>query len=261
MENNSASPTSRASVTGFAPNAFNPWYSLLVLLGAVVLLFSVVIAGAVVWYVKHGFDIVALERTLAGFYGVEIQSVAEIFVVLYFLLVLPPLGGRSLRDLGFRALSGRDVSRIALAIAVMFVLVTALGSFFENVLHIKTPEAAVKMFITLRGTPKVLFAVFAIVVGPVTEEFFFRIFMFNATNKWWGFWPAAITSSILFGAAHAQPGGAALFVSLAVPLAAGGIVLCTVYDRTRNAWSNIITHGCFNGLSLLLILVAPQLAK
>jgi membrane protease YdiL (CAAX protease family) len=90
----------------------------------------------------------------------------------------------------------------------------------------------------------------------------FRVFLFNAMRKWWGFWPGAIVSSILFGAAHAQPPfGPSMFVALSLPLAIGGIILCTVYTRTGSVYSNMITHASFNGLSLLLITVAPQLAK
>jgi membrane protease YdiL (CAAX protease family) len=81
-------------------------------------------------------------------------------------------------------------------------------------------------------------------------------------RAWWGFWPGAIVSSVLFGLAHAQPPFVpAMFVSLSLPLAIGGLILCSVYARTGSMWSNIITHSSFNALSVLLITVAPQLAK
>jgi membrane protease YdiL (CAAX protease family) len=44
----------------------------------------------------------------------------------------------------------------------------------------------------------------------------------------------------------------------AVPLALGGIILCFVYYRTRNAWASVVTHGTFNSLSVLAILFAPS---
>jgi membrane protease YdiL (CAAX protease family) len=114
----------------------------------------------------------------------------------------------------------------------------------------------------MQGWQKALFALFAIVVGPVWEEFVFRIFLFNAMRKWWGFWPGAIVSSLCFGLAHAQPPFTpVMFLALSVPLAVGGIILCSIYTRTGSAWSNMITHASFNGLSLLLITVAPNLAK
>ncbi len=154
------------------------------------------------------------------------------------------------------------LAKIIAAIIAMFVLVTALGSLFSTLLHFKTPELAIAVFQHMQGWQKVLFAIFAVIVGPVWEEFVFRVFLFNAMQKWWGFWPGAIVSSVLFGLAHAQPPFVpAMFLALSLPLAVGGVILCTVYARTGNAWSNMITHASFNGLSLLLLTVAPQFAK
>jgi membrane protease YdiL (CAAX protease family) len=262
VENSSPSPTSPASPIVFAPNAFSPASTILTVLGGVIILFGIVIIGGVVWITLHGFDPAALQKSLLGLFGIELQSVAEIALVLFLLAVLPAISKTSLRDLGFRAPDPADTGKIVAAIIGMFVLVTALGSLLSAALHFKTQELAVQVFLHMHGLDKALFAIFAVVVGPVTEEFVFRIFLFNAMRKWWGFWPAAIISSILFGLAHGQqPFTLTMLVSLSLPLAIGGIILCSIYVRTGSAWSNIITHASFNGLSLLLISVAPQLAK
>jgi len=262
VENSSPSPTSAASPTVFPPNAFNPGLTFLTFTGALLILCIVVIIGLVGWIAVHGFDIALLNRSLVGFFGIGLQSVAEIVVVLYLLVVLPSIAHTSLRDLGFRAPSASDAFKIAGAVISMFVLVTALGSLLTTALHFKTQELAVQVFLHMHGLDKALFALFAVVIGPVTEELFFRIFLFNAMRKWWGFWPAAVVSSILFGLAHGQqPFTAVMVVSLSFPLAIGGVILCLIYVRTGSAWSNIITHASFNALSLLLISIAPQFAK
>ncbi|HXM08008.1 MAG TPA: CPBP family intramembrane glutamic endopeptidase, partial [Candidatus Acidoferrum sp.] len=61
-------------------------------------------------------------------------------------------------------------------------------------------------------------------------------------------------SAILFGLAHGD-------AFAAIPLALGGIVLCAVYYRTRNAFASMISHGLFNGLSLAGLLFAPHLVS
>ncbi len=262
MENSSPSPTSAASPTAFPPNAFSPGPTILTFVGALLILVVVVIIGLVAWIVVHGFDVPLLNRSLTGLFGIGLQSIAEIVVILYLLVVLPSISHTSLRDLGFRAPSTSDAVKIAGAIIAMFVLVTALGSLLTTALHFKTQELAVQVFLHMHGLDKALFAFFAVIVGPVTEELFFRIFLFNAMRKWWGFWPAALVSSILFGLAHGQqPFTAAMVISLSLPLAIGGVILCLIYVRTGSAWSNIITHASFNALSLLLISIAPQFAK
>jgi membrane protease YdiL (CAAX protease family) len=218
--------------------------------------------GSIVWFVVNGMDTVRFSNEMQGLLGIGLQSAGELPDIVYLLAVLPSVAHTSLRNLGFRAPAAGDAGGIAAAIVLMFVLVTALGSLFSAALHFKTPELAVHVFTSLQGWQKALFVLFAVIVGPVWEEFVFRIFLFNAMRKWWGFWPGAIVSSLLFGLAHAQPPFTpAMFVALSFPLAVGGIVLCSVYARTRSAWSNMITHASFNALSLLLITVAPQLAK
>ncbi len=218
--------------------------------------------GSIVWLVGGGLDIAGLQRSLTNLFGIALQSAAEVVLVLYLLVVLPPISRTTLTNLGLRLPNLRDAGKIILAIVVMFVLVTALGSILSTVLHLKIQELAVQVYLHMRGWQKLLFALFAIVVGPVTEEFVFRVFLFNAMRKWWGFWPGAVVSSLLFGLAHAQqPFTGTMLLALSLPLAIGGIVLCVIYARTGSALSNMITHAAFNGLSLLLITVAPQLAK
>lgn len=225
------------------------------------LLFAIFIVGSVAWVVTHGADIASLTRSLTSVFGIELQSAAEIAVIIYLALLVPAIAKCSLRDLGFRMPASEDAATTLAAIVAMFAIVTVLGTVLTNVLHVKQQEMAVQVFLHMYGWQKIAFALFAVVVGPVTEEFFFRIFLFNAMRKWWTFWPGAIVSSILFGLAHAQAGGPAVLATLAIPLAVGGLVLAYVYARTGNAWTNMTTHAAFNGLSLILISVAPQLAK
>lgn len=261
MENSSPLPTSPASRTIFPPDAFGVGATILTLAGAVVLLFAIFIIGGVAWVVVHGADIGSLARSLSSLFGIELQSAAEVAVVIYLAILVPAIGKCTLRDLGFRMPAAEDAMTTLIGIIAMFAVVTVVGTILTTVLHVKQQEMAVQVFMRMYGWQKIAFAVFAVVVGPVTEEFFFRVFLFNAMRKWWSFWPAAVISGILFGLAHAQAGGAALLAALAVPLAVGGIILAYVYARSGNAWTNMATHAAFNGLSLLLITAAPQLAK
>lgn len=262
MENSSASPTSPGSPTVFPPNAFGVGSTILTALGALVLFILPVIIAIFVWFALHGYDVAGLNKAFVGLFGIGVQSVAEIVVIAFLLAVLPALSKTSLYDLGFRAPQRGDWGSIGLAIVGMFVVVNLLGSLLMTALHFKTPELAISVFTHMVGWQKILFAFFAVIVGPVWEEMVFRVFLFSAMRKWWGFWPGAIVSSLLFGVAHAQqPLVPAMFLSLSLPLALGGIVLCWVYTRTGSAYANMATHAAFNLLSLALISVAPQLAK
>ena len=95
-----------------------------------------------------------------------------------------------------------------------------------------------------------MFVFFAIVFAPIAEETFFRLFFFNLGMRYGGFWVGAIASGVLFGMAHGD-------LYAAAPLALGGMILCYVYYRTRNAWASMMTHCLFNAISIAAILFAP----
>lgn len=261
MENSSASPTSPASRIAFGPNAFGFGATFLTILGALFILFAIFIAGSVAWVALNGANLVTLAHKLTSLFGIALQSGAEIGVIIYLAIVVPAIAKCSLRDLGFRTPTASDLMVTLGGILAMFVIVTLLGTLLTNLLHIKTQEMAVQVFLNMHGWRKLAFAAFAVVVGPITEEFFFRVFLFNAIRARSSFWPAAVISGILFGLAHAQAGGGALLFALSLPLAVGGVILAYIYARTGNAWTNMMTHAAFNGLSLILITAAPQLAK
>jgi membrane protease YdiL (CAAX protease family) len=42
-------------------------------------------------------------------------------------------------------------------------------------------------------------------------------------------------------------------ITVAIPLMLGGVVLAAVYRYSRCYWSNVITHGLFNSISLVAV--------
>jgi membrane protease YdiL (CAAX protease family) len=232
------------------------------ILGAVVVFFLLLVVGGVAWGLSQHLDILGTAHALAGMPGVTIQSIAEVIIVGYIVLLLPSVAKTPLANMGFRPLESAHLRAIFIAAIAMFVVVTPLASALETLLHFKTPEEAIAVFSHAAGWQKAAFAFFGIVVAPLFEEAVFRWVLFNAMRRWWGLWPGAIISSILFGVAHAQPPFTpAMFACITFPLAVGGVILCLVYVKTNNAWASFVTHGGFNALSLILLALFPQLAK
>jgi membrane protease YdiL (CAAX protease family) len=79
------------------------------------------------------------------------------------------------------------------------------------------------------------------VCAPIAEETLFRGFIFGGLRGWQGFWPAAIISGSMFGAAHVF-GSPALFI---VPLAVFGIGLALLYELTKSIFPGMYLH-CLN---------------
>lgn len=263
MENSSGLQTSQDSPITFPRDGFWWLWTILFLIAiaAIVLVVSTIVAIA--WMVSAHLSIQELARVAsAGFPAIVITGIPEILALLFIFLLLPSIAKTSLYGLGLRKLSASQLAIVVVGAIAMFAIVTPLASALENALHFKTPEAAIAAFTNTSGWQKIVFAFFGIVLAPLFEEAVFRWTLFNALRKWWGLWPGAIVSSALFGLAHAQaPFTPAMFACISLPLAVGGLILCMVYARTNNAWASVVTHGSFNALSLILLLLFPQLAK
>ncbi|MBV9264120.1 MAG: CPBP family intramembrane metalloprotease [Candidatus Eremiobacteraeota bacterium] len=181
------------------------------------------------------------------------QLVFEGALLLIVLAALPILSKFSLRELGFRRPSLGDIGVAVLGAIAMVVLSNGGASLIEYLAHSRHQQDIVEIFRQLHDPATIgLFAGFAVVFAPFAEETFFRVFFFNLGLRYGGFWIGAIVSGLLFGLAHGD-------AFAAVPLMLGGIVLCGVYYRTRNAFAPMISHAAFNTLSIVALLVAPGL--
>jgi hypothetical protein len=96
----------------------------------------------------------------------------------------------------------------------------------------------------------VTFSIFGATVGPLTEELFFRGFVYNALRSRIGTFWGLIIQAGLFALIHpfaiAQRGVVFLI----------GIVLATVYDWRKTLLTPILMHCCFNVVGLTMGLVA-----
>jgi uncharacterized protein len=181
-----------------------------------------------------------------------VQFVLEGILLVLVLAALPALSKFSLRQLGFRRPSTATVGTAILGAIVMVIVANGGASLVDYLAHSEHQQDIVQIFKGLHDrTTVALFAAFAVIFAPFAEETFFRIFFFNLGLRYGGFWAGAVLSGVLFGIAHGD-------LYAALPLAAGGIVLCAVYYRTRNAYASMISHALFNAVSIVALLVAPK---
>jgi membrane protease YdiL (CAAX protease family) len=230
--------------------------------GATLLLVALIIVPIVSFGIYQGVVSASehIDTQLLGDPRVVLTSLGITLVVegalaLFVILLLPWASRLSLSELGYRALESRDVLVAFLGSLVMAIVANGGASLIQAILHTSQDQEAVAMLRQLHD-PRLLiaFALFACVFAPLMEETIFRVFLFNATRRYWGFWTGAIISGICFGLAHGDP-------IAALPLALGGIVLAFVYYRTHNAFASMLTHGLFNAYTILALIVTPQLAK
>jgi len=178
------------------------------------------------------------------------QGVIEGLLVLGVLLAVPRLSKFSLYELGFRRPTAPNIA-LALGGSIVMVIVANGGaSLIDYLVHSTHEQDVVEIFKSLHDPASIgLFIAFAIAFAPFAVESLFRVFFFNLGLRYGGFWAGAILSGVLFGIAHGD-------LIAALPLALGGIVLCFVYYRTRNAFASMISHGIFNGLSIAALMLS-----
>lgn len=82
------------------------------------------------------------------------------------------------------------------------------------------------------------------VVAPIAEELFFRGFLFGALRRH-GLVLAVLVSGIAFGLAHV----ASSPIAFVVPLAALGVILALLYERTGSLYPSIALHALNNSIA------------
>lgn len=247
--NDSISPTSPAWPTHWPKDSFSS-ASAWVLAGFIVLLLLGAFAGGI----RGGALPHALNPALLDA-AIVLQFVLEGVLVAIVLAALPRLSKFSLRELGLRTPSPSTIG-VALAGAVIMAIVADGGaSLIDKVAHSQHQQEAVEIFKALHDRTTIgLFAAFAIVFAPFAEETIFRMFFFNFGLRYGGFWGGTLISSVLFGFAHGD-------AYEALPLALGGLVLCSVYYTTRNAIAPMISHALFNAFTIVALLAFPSLTS
>uniref|UniRef100_UPI00286E6816 CPBP family intramembrane glutamic endopeptidase n=1 Tax=Chamaesiphon sp. VAR_69_metabat_338 TaxID=2964704 RepID=UPI00286E6816 len=93
-----------------------------------------------------------------------------------------------------------------------------------------------------------LFFLTAAVAAPLFEEFLFRGFLLPSLTRYVPTWAAIGISALIFGVAH-------LSLSEIVPLTTLGIILGTVYARTRNLLAPMLLHSLWNSSTLVSLYI------
>jgi membrane protease YdiL (CAAX protease family) len=180
------------------------------------------------------------------------QDAGYVLSYAYLLRALPALAHRSLAALGVRLPTGREMLIGLAGGAAMLVAVQLTSAAVVAITHEQGTEAAMQLLQMVHSRFELSFFVGTVaIVAPLAEELVFRVFLFNAVERWAGSGSAIVLTSALFGLVHGPS-----TPSVAIPLAAAGLVLAGVYAWTRCYFSNVITHATFN--LVVLALAAPK---
>jgi membrane protease YdiL (CAAX protease family) len=130
------------------------------------------------------------------------------------------------------------------------IILTYIGVFICFVLGIQ-PEPH-PMVDILKNEKSVLFILYLIftasIIAPIFEEILFRGLFYQVLKKKFGFWPAIVSSSLLFSMLHFN-------TAQFLPIAGLGMLLCLIFEYTGSLVPVIVLHIFNNALFLGLFFV------
>lgn len=148
--------------------------------------------------------------------------------------------------------SGWKLSGSALALAACYA---ALYSYVAIINLIDQPGLlpAGQLSESLFDYPLVvgLTGLSVILVAPITEELFFRGFLFRGISNTFGVWPAAIATGFVFSLAHINLGAI-------IPFTLIGAIFAISYQRSGSLVTPIATHFAFNLISFSVLVLVPE---
>lgn len=138
---------------------------------------------------------------------------------------------------------------VRIVAGIVAAIVIALLAALTNE-DVSVPEQVVE---GLQGFQLVVFALFAVVVAPITEEFLFRGVIYRSIRDRHGFAIGAVVSSFLFGAIHYVPGPWPDALALQITMVVTGLGLAWVYERRKTLLSPIVGHAAFNLIAVVVV--------
>jgi membrane protease YdiL (CAAX protease family) len=156
------------------------------------------------------------------------------------------------RDFGFSWPGVRVTVIAVVAAGAAYYVVTDIYASLLN-LH-GTDKLPSDLGVNKSTIALVAASVFVCVVAPISEEFFFRGFIFGTLRRWRivvagrniGVWVAAVVTGILFGLAHVGSAGAEYLI----PLGFLGFMLCLVRWQTGSLYPCMALHSINNSIAL-----------
>lgn len=86
-----------------------------------------------------------------------------------------------------------------------------------------------------------------VVLAPIAEELLFRGYLYGKVKPLLrGYWPAAILTSLAFGAVHGQ-------LNVAIDTFILSMFLCYLRDKTGAIWAPIFMHALKNGIAFVFL--------
>ncbi|MFH1305077.1 MAG: type II CAAX endopeptidase family protein [Candidatus Omnitrophota bacterium] len=178
-----------------------------------------------------------------------VMNTAGIIIILYFII---RKHGQSPRDAGLTLKKSSSAFFYAVIgyIAFVPILIAIMLMTFSVMKFLKfhpPMQPIVQVLTEEKEMPVLWFSViFAAVLGPITEEIFFRGFMYKAVRKRFGIFCGMISTAVLFSLLHTHIAGF-------LPIVALGLLLAWLYEKTGSLVASMSVHIMHNVVMIGLV--------
>lgn len=184
------------------------------------------------------------------------QSISIFYVATFeFILLIPIVIIFLLRKVSWKELGFQTFSRNSLALGcgllVAVYIVTIVNNLIMIALNIITQADVISEILGELDSPY-LFAFVTAIVAPITEEIFFRGFLFKGLREKYGWVNALMFSSIIFALFHGQ-------IATLIPTFLLGTLFAYMYQRTESVYPGMILHFIVNTMGVVVLLAADQI--
>lgn len=203
--------------------------------------------GILLLIIAGYFFAIAQFETSQGL-GVFVIATFE-FIMLIPIAVIFFLRKVSWGELGLRRFDNRHLT-IGCGLLVGVYVLVIINNLIMVALGIVTQADVVSDLLGEIDSP-LLFAFVTAIVAPITEELFFRGFLFKGLREKYGWVNALIFSSIIFALFHGQ-------LATLIPTFLLGALFAYTYQRTESVYPGMILHFVVNAMGVTVLLFANQ---
>lgn len=155
----------------------------------------------------------------------------------------------SWKELGLRAFNKNALALGCGLLVAVYVLVI-INNLIMVALGVVTQADVISDILGEIDAPY-LFAFTTAIVAPITEELFFRGFLFKGLREKYGWVNALMFSSIIFALFHGQ-------LATLLPTFLLGALFAYMYQRTESVYPGMILHFAVNAMGAMVLLFANQ---
>ncbi len=220
------------------------------------------LAGLAISFAALGLDVDSselLSNPATVLLLLSLQGAIFVSVVYYFVVRRRVT---SWREMGVAEYGpGSSILR-GLGYGLLFLFVSGLVGVLQSLLGIEQTDPLPFDIDTesLFGRAALLFG--GVVLAPISEEIFFRGYIFRAMAARKGLILGIVYSSALFGAIHlirdfpSETADLPGYFSVFLPIAAGSTLLAIAYHRSRDLWTPIVAHAVNNAFAIGVLFAA-----